>query len=370
MASGKRQPSKQKRANQNRQERAARQARAAAANRAAAAPRSKDKGPAKTSLLGRMRSAAGGTAPNRATRAERMAERDAQRAAPVEPELDDISDDETYDDTYDDEVVDDDIEVDEPDEPAGPKTLLGRLRTTETAAPSRAARQPRPVSAAAQRGVTKAIDKRAAATSRTTASSRTNAGSRSTAGNRAAGPIRNPSGQPVGYRAALTGALAGVAAVVASFLVHAPVDASGDLYTKPSIVAEWSQSALHASLDAPTADAAAVVKSVDDWMPGRGSDRLFLIYWPTSLAVILPVGASILAFRAVRDRRPSKIVTRAMYATLLGSILTVGLLQFFIPTVIAISVASFQVRKAEMAAIRAADADGVIEADVVDDEGS
>ena len=359
MASGKRQPSKQKRTNQNRQERAARQARAAAANRAAAAPTSKSqakaKGPAKTSLLGRMRSAAGGTAPNRATRAERMAERDAQRTAPVEPELDD----DAYDDgAYDDEVDADGAHDEEPTEPAGPKTLLGRLRTTETAVPSRAARQPRPVTAAAQRGATKAINKRAAAGGRST-----------TAGTRpAAGPLRNPSAQPVGYRAALTGALAAVAAVGASFLVHAPVDGRGDLYTRPSITAEWSERALHASIDAPTADPTAVVKSIDDWMPDRSSERLFLIYWPTSLAVLLPVGASILAFRAVKDRRPSKIVTRAMYATLLGSVLTVGLLQFFIPTVIAISVASFQVRKAEMAAIRAANADGVIEADVVDDE--
>jgi hypothetical protein len=367
MASGKRQPSKQKRSKQNRQATAARQARAAAANRAASAQTSKAKAPAKTSLLGRMRSAAGGTAPNRATRAERMAERDAERAASVEPELDeDQYDEEPYDEQpYDDEVDDDVEEVDdEPTEPAGPKTLLGRLRTSETALPSRAAREPRPVAAAAQRGVTKAVDKRAAATSRTTPRS----SGRTTAGKRAAAPVRNPNAQPVGYRAALTGALAGVAAVVASFLVHAPVDAGGELYTKPSIVAEWSQSALHAAGDAPTAEPATIAASVDDWMPGRGSDRLFLIYWPTSLAVLLPVGASILAFRAVRDRRPSKIVTRAMYATLLGSILTVGLLQFFIPTVIAISVASFQVRKAEMAAIRAAQADGVIEAELVDDD--
>jgi hypothetical protein len=283
MASGKRQPSKQKRSKQNRQERVARQARATNATAPPVAP-SASKPPA-GERTSRTASSAGGGPPK--------------------------------------------------------ASLLGRLRTSTTSAPARPARASRAASSGGGRAA-------------------------------AAGPLRNPSAQPVGYRAALTGALAAVAAVVASFLVHAPVDANGDLYTRPSIAAEWSQTALHASLDAPHADAAAVVDAIDDWMPERSSERLFVIYWPTSLAVLLPVGASILAYRAVKDRRPSKIVTRAMYATLLGSVLTVGLLQFFIPTVIAISIASFQVRKAEMAAVRAAaaegEADGVIEADVVDDE--
>jgi hypothetical protein len=192
-------------------------------------------------------------------------------------------------------------------------------------------------------------------------------------------PMTDKRGQPVGYRAALTCFLAALAAVGASLLFHTAVDAQGDPYSQPSLVAEWSHSALDATADLPAdAEPAAVVKAVDDWMPNRSSERIFTIYFPWTLAALLPIGASFLLLRAVRERRGARTVNRAMYATLLGSVICLPLLQFFFPTLGAAWFAGYQVRRAEMAAIRAqggedggagssAD-DEVIEADVVDDE--
>jgi hypothetical protein len=178
-------------------------------------------------------------------------------------------------------------------------------------------------------------------------------------------------GQPIGYRAALTALLAAVAAVGASLLFHTAVDGQGDPYTQSAIVAEWGRSALDASVDLPAdAEPAAVVKAVDDhWMPHRGSDRIFNIYFPWTLAALLPIGASFLLFRAVRERRGAKTVNRAMYATLLGAVICLPLLQFFFPTLGAAWFAGYQVRRAEMAAARSGDAGGdAIEANVVDDD--
>lgn len=263
MASGKRQPSKQKRTNQNRQERAARQARTTNASGAPARP-------AASSAAGR----------------------------------------------------------------SGGGSLLGRLRGAAATPPASAAKRPA-------------------------------AGS----GRLASSPLADPSLRPVGYRAALTGLLAAVAAVVVTIFLHTPVDAQGELYTKPAIAADWAATALHEAQEQPDADAAEVVTAIDDWMPGRGSERLFVGYFPASLLVLLPVLGAFLCFRAVSQRKSAKVVTRTMYATLLGAFLTLSLLQFFLPTVIAVSVAGFQVRKREVEAARAAAAeggDGVIEADVIE----
>jgi hypothetical protein len=184
-------------------------------------------------------------------------------------------------------------------------------------------------------------------------------------------------GQPVGYRAALTCFLAALAAVAASLLFHSAVDGQGDPYTQSSLVAEWSQSALHAAADQPAgAEPAAIVKAVDDWMPHRDSERIAAIYFPWTLAAVLPIGASFLLLRAVRERKGARTVNRAMYATLLGSVICLPLLQFFFPTLGAAWFAGYQVRRAEMAAIRAQGGgedeaggdDEVIEADVVDDD--
>jgi hypothetical protein len=267
MASGKRQPSKQKRTNQNRQERAARQARA---SNAAAAPSSAG-------------SSSSGTG-------------------------------------------------------AGRGSLLGRLRGAASGGAS---------------------------------SSSTSASGGST-------PRRgfDPSQQAPGYRAALTALLAAGAAVIASFFLTQPVDGQGEVYTRPAIVAEWATSAVQQVAETPDADADAIVQAIgDDWMPHRDSERMFIAYLPLSLAAILPVIAAYLLFRSVQQRRGAKIVNRAMYATLLGAFISLPLLQFFLPTVIAGWVAGFQVRKAERNELLAAQAaqaeaggtDGdVIEADVVE----
>jgi hypothetical protein len=215
----------------------------------------------------------------------------------------------------------------------------------------------------------------AAAPSRGASSRGTSSAGAGRSGVRQQAAARGRPDQPVGYRAALTGLLASVAAIVATFLVHTPLDARGDFYTKPSIVGDWAQTALHAAQKAPSANGAALVKAIgDDWMPGRTSDRLFTALFPQSLAVLLPVVGAYLVFRSVQRRRGAKIVTRGMYATMLGAFLTLNLLQFFLPTVIATAVAGWQVRRSEMNEARAqmaADAaspqgDDVIDADVVD----
>lgn len=177
--------------------------------------------------------------------------------------------------------------------------------------------------------------------------------------------------QPVGFRAALAGLLAAVAAVILTVLQTTPVNAEGDLYTPEKLVAEWSDSALAVAVDRPEADAAAVEDGVEEWSPGRGSERLVQALWPASLAMALPVLAAFLVFRAVQQRRPSRTVNRAMYATLFGALLTFNLFIFFLPSVVAISIAGFQVRKAEAtaAALAAAEAgDGVGDAEVIDAE--
>jgi hypothetical protein len=177
--------------------------------------------------------------------------------------------------------------------------------------------------------------------------------------------------QPVGFRAALAGLLAAVAAIILTVLQTTPVNADGDLYTPEKLVAEWSDSALAVAVDQPEADADAVEDAVEEWSPGRGSERLVQALWPASLAMALPVLAAYLAFRAVQQRRPSRTVNRAMYATLFGALLTFNLFIFFLPSVVAISIAGFQVRKAEAtaAALAAAEAgDGATDAEVVDAE--
>ncbi len=200
-------------------------------------------------------------------------------------------------------------------------------------------------------------------------------------GTRAAGPragagIGAPRGdQPVGFRAALAGLLAAVAAIILTVLQTTPVDAEGDLYTPEKLVAEWSDSALAVAVDQPDADADAVAEAVEEWSPGRGSERLIQALWPASVAMALPVLAAFLAFRAVQQRRPSRTVNRAMYATLFGALLTFNLFIFFLPSVVANSIAGFQVRMAEataaaLAAAEAGEAGGdgdVIDAEVVDE---
>ena len=184
------------------------------------------------------------------------------------------------------------------------------------------------------------------------------------------GMLANRSDQPVGYRAALTGLIAAVAAVGVSFILSTPVTQDGDPYTRERVVAEWADTALRAAQATDAAEPEAVVDEIekgtdDPWMPNRDSERLALAAFPASLAMVLPVVAAYFAFRAVQQQRGSRVVNRAMYATLFGAVLTFGLLTFFLPTVIAVGVAGFQVRKAETTAAMA-EAE-IIEAEVVDE---
>ena len=172
--------------------------------------------------------------------------------------------------------------------------------------------------------------------------------------------------QPPGYRASLMAVFAaGAAILLCVFVLRYPVDAHGELYTPEHLAADWSMTALRAAAEQPEATAASVVDAIDDWNPGRSQETVIQALWPFSLAIVLPFAAAFLAFRAVRVRSSSKVVNRTLYATLFGAVLTQGLLLLFLPVVLAVGVAMFQVRKAESMAAAAAARD---EGDVEDDD--
>jgi hypothetical protein len=174
-------------------------------------------------------------------------------------------------------------------------------------------------------------------------------------------------GQPVGYRAALSALLAAVAAaVVGAVMIQVAVDASGEPVASPGAMAgEWTLSASDALADNPGATAEELADAVDDWTP-NGEEPYGQAYFPMSLGLVLPIIGAGLAFRAVSKRAPAKVVNRAMYVTLFGTLLNAQLLFIFLPTVIGVGIAAFQVRKAEVqAAAAAGDADG----EPVDDGG-
>ena len=184
-------------------------------------------------------------------------------------------------------------------------------------------------------------------------------------------------GQPVGYRAALSALLAAVAAaVVGALLISIPVDASGEPIATPgALVGEWSLSAYAALQDDPEATADELVEAVDDWSP-NGEEPYGKAYFPLSLGLLLPVVGAGLAFRTVSKRAPAKVVNRTMYVTLFGTLLNAQLLFLFLPTVVAVGIAAFQVRKAEVAAAAVAEGAGgeppddeVIDVDEVLDDG-
>lgn len=171
--------------------------------------------------------------------------------------------------------------------------------------------------------------------------------------------------QPPGYRAALSAVFAAVAAIIlCTFLLRYPVDGQGDLYTSETLVADWVATALDAAQDDPSLDAAALADSIEEWTPDRADKTVAAALWPWSIAIFLPLIGAGITFWAVRRRSSSKVLNRALYATLFGAVLTQGLLLLFIPVVLAVGVAMFQVRKAEAQAMAAAaGSDGVIDVD-------
>ena len=175
---------------------------------------------------------------------------------------------------------------------------------------------------------------------------------------------RGNAGLPPGHRAALTSlVLAAVTLLFVLFGFRVPISAAtgAAISTSTERVGEWVQPALDNAIAAgPDGTAAAVT----NWSPG-GDELYMKAFWPLSLSVFLPLVAATLGFRAVSRRASAKVVNRAMYATLFGALLTTQLLIFFLPSVVAMAVASFQVRKAEVAT-NAAGAAGVIEVDEVD----
>jgi hypothetical protein len=175
--------------------------------------------------------------------------------------------------------------------------------------------------------------------------------------------------QAVGQRAAMSALFAAIAAaVVGSFVFQVPIDRAGEaILSRDALVVEWSVAALDAVEADPEASASEVADSIEEWMPS-GSESYGKAFWPISASVVLPVIGAGLGLRAVMRRSPAKVVNRTMYVTLLGSLLASQLLLIFLPAVIALAFAAFQVRKAEVTAAAGAGAAGVIDVDEVDGE--
>lgn len=173
--------------------------------------------------------------------------------------------------------------------------------------------------------------------------------------------------QPPGLRAALSAVFAAVAAIgLCALALRYPVNEDGDLYTPEKVVVEWYDTADRAAQEQPDADPAEVAASIETWSPGRSDATVVKALWPWSIAIVLPLIGAGIALWAVRNRMSSKVVSRALYATLFGAILTQGLLWLFLPVVLAVGVAMVQVRRSEVAAAQAAAGDGVIDVDEVD----
>lgn len=179
---------------------------------------------------------------------------------------------------------------------------------------------------------------------------------------------------PVGHRAAMSALFAAIAAaVVGSMLFKVPVDRGGEaIVTRGALVAEWVHTAADAVANDPEATPDEIADSIDDWLPSDSKPYL-QAFWPISAGVLLPVLGTALGFRAVSRRSPAKVVNRTMYVTLFGSLLASQLLLIFLPAVISLAVAAFQVRKAEVTANREAVSDDdagddeVIEVDEIDE---
>lgn len=218
---------------------------------------------------------------------------------------------------------------------------------------------------------------RPAATREGSRSATAAAGSSGTArsGDLGAAAARGRSAKPVGYRAGLTSLLMALAAVLFTFLTGAAVDADDEPFTTDSLMAAWTSSALQAAVEQPTASPEELAADIDDWAPGSDSQPLAVALWPYSLSLVLPVIGAGIGFRAIAKRSASRVINRALFATLFGALLTSGMALLFVPSVVAMGVAVFQIRRFEMAALAAEQAPGdvphgeVIDADVVEDDG-
>jgi hypothetical protein len=163
-----------------------------------------------------------------------------------------------------------------------------------------------------------------------------------------------------------------LAGVVFSFTFNVPVDADDEPFTRESLTATWAGTALEAAVDDPDATPAELADGIEEWAPGRGETPIALALWPFSLTLLLPVIGAAIGFRAVAKRSSSRIVSRALFATLFGALLS-QIPIFFLPSVVALGVAVFQLRKYETSVAQAAligaggaDADGPGDGDVID----
>src|SRR3546814_7789080 len=128
-----------------------------------------------------------------------------------------------------------------------------------------------------------------------------------------------------------------LAGVVFCFTFQVPVASDGESYTAESLTVDWATSALDVAADDPSLTATEVAESVEEWTPGRGEDPIAIALWPFSLALALPVIGAGIGFRAVAKRARSKIVSRARFATLFGSLLS-QIPNFFNPAGVALGV--------------------------------
>ena len=169
-------------------------------------------------------------------------------------------------------------------------------------------------------------------------------------------PIRTGRGRasPVGHRAALSALLAAIAAAVVG-LVPVP-GARRPQRRRPSrsrtcarrrVVAQRPGGA---SPTHPDATADELAASVDDWMPG-GTEPYIQAFWPISLAVV-PAGHRHRAWASgpCRGARRPRSSTARCTSRCSAPCSPSQLLLVFLPAVISLAVAAFQVRKAEVAA--------------------
>jgi hypothetical protein len=164
---------------------------------------------------------------------------------------------------------------------------------------------------------------------------------------------------PIGQRAAISAVLAALAALfAAAILIRVPVDASGELYTPASRTAEWIGTVVDTAAAAPDATAAEIVSSIDDWSPDADERLLAVAIWPFSVTYVLPVIGAAIGLRAVTRRASARTVNRTVFATLFGALLTQNLFLLYLPAVISLGVAAFQIRKSELAEARDAMAEG------------
>ncbi|MGE3622022.1 MAG: hypothetical protein AB7L84_16325 [Acidimicrobiia bacterium] len=195
------------------------------------------------------------------------------------------------------------------------------------------------------------------------------------------GPAALTGGQrPVGWRAALAALLMSIAAFVLLATNDVQVDAEGKAIpaTELAPLHQYGRLSVASGLQAAFAEEdppADVAEAIAEGTAGPGDEtgNSMAAYWPISLIFPLPVLITAAAFWLIHTQRANG---RQLMFFLLGMFLASMLTGvFFLPSLVALGVASFQIRKKEATAAMAARAaagggpdGGVIDVDEVDQD--